>query len=133
MSKILEKLVYNQVISFLHKQNFFCKYQFGFRKNHSTLHAISLLTENITDAFENKEQILGIFFDLSKAFYTTDHTILLADLRHYGIRVANKWFDSYLSNRKQLVEVNGICSDTKIIDLVYPKVQYRVLYFSLFM
>ena len=54
MFKILEKLVYNRIISFLNKQNFFYKYQFGFRKNHSTLHAISLLTENITDAFEKK-------------------------------------------------------------------------------
>ena len=43
--------------------------------------------------------------------------ILLAKLWHYGIRgVANKWFDSYLNNRKQLVEVNDICSDTKIIE-----------------
>ena len=62
MSKILEKLVYNRVISFLNKQNFFYKYQFGFKKNYSTFHAISLLTENITDAFEKKEQVLGIYF-----------------------------------------------------------------------
>ena len=60
--KILEKLMYmyNRVISFLNK--IFYKYQFGFRKNHSTLHAISILSENITDAFKNKEQVLGIFF-----------------------------------------------------------------------
>ena len=64
MSKILEKLVCNRVISFLNIQNFFCKYQFGFKKNHSTLHTISLLTENITDTFEKKEQVLGIFLDL---------------------------------------------------------------------
>ena len=122
MSKILEKLVYNQIISFLNKQNFFYKYQFGFRKNHSTLHVISLLTENITDAFEKKEQVLGIFLDLSKVFDTIDHKILLAKLWHYGIRgVANKWFDSYLNNRKQLVEVNSICSDTKIIEFSVPQ------------
>ena len=46
----------------------------------------------------------------------------MAKLWHYGIRgVANKWFDSYLNNRKQLVEVNGICSDTKIIEFGVPQ------------
>ena len=55
MSKTLEKLVYNQVISFLNKQNFFYKYQFGFRENHSTLYVISLLNENLTDGFEKKK------------------------------------------------------------------------------
>ena len=122
MSKILEKLVFNRVISFLNKQHFFYKYQFGFRKNHFTLHAIFLLTENITDAFENKKQVLSIFLDLSKTFDTIDHKILLEKLWHYGIRrVANKCFDSYLSNRKQLVGVNSICSDTKIIDFGVPQ------------
>ena len=111
--------MYNCIISFLNKQNFFYKYQYqvGFRKIHSTLHVISLLTKNITDGFENKEQVLGIFLDIFKAFDTIDRRILLAKLWHYGIRpVTNKWLDSYLSNRKQLVEVNGICSDTKIIE-----------------
>ena len=65
--------------------------------------------------FGNKEQVLGIFLHLSKAFDPIDHKISLAKLWRYGIRgVANKWFDSYLSNKKQLVEVNDICSDTKI-------------------
>ena len=43
-------------------------------------------------------------------------------MRHYKTKgVANKWFDSYLSNKKQLVEVNGICSDTKIIEFGVPQ------------
>ena len=68
MSKILEKLIYNRVVLlFLKKQNFFYKYQFGFRKNHSTNHATSLLIENIAEAFENKEHVLGVFLHLSKA------------------------------------------------------------------
>ena len=125
MSKILEKLIYNRVVLFLKKQNFFYKYQFGFRKNHSTSHTTSLLIENIAEAFKNKEHVLGIFLDLSKAFDTIDHKILLSKLWHCGIHgVAHDWFCSYLSNRKQLVEINNICSNTKSIKYGVPRVQF---------
>ena len=82
MIMILEKLMCNQEFSFPNNQNFFYKYPFDLRKDHSTLYAISLLTDNITGAFENKEQVLGISLDLSKALNTIDHKILLAN---YGI------------------------------------------------
>ena len=125
MSKILKKLIYNGVVPFLEKQNFFYKYQFGFRKNHSTSHATSLLIENIAEAFENKEHVLGIFLDLSKAFDAIDHKILLSKLWHCGIRgVAHDWFCSYLSNRKQLIEINNICSNTKSMKYGALRVQF---------
>ena len=52
----------------------------------------------------------GIFVDLQKAFYTVDHSILLSKLCHYGIReLANKWFESYLANRKRFCISQWLC------------------------
>ena len=61
MSKILEKLVYTRLVSFLNRNGFFHETQFGFRPNHSTSHATTLLIENITEAFEAKQAILVCF------------------------------------------------------------------------
>ena len=52
----------------------------------------------------------GIFVELQKAFNTVEHDILLSKLEHYSVRgLANEWFKSYLSNRKQYVSINGYC------------------------
>ena len=69
--------MYVRVISFLNQQNFFNNFQFGFRKNHSTSHACFLMIEEIVHAFEDKRYVLKIFLDLSKAFDTLNHQILL--------------------------------------------------------
>ena len=58
MSKVLEKIMYNRVISFLNKLDFFYKHQYGFRKKYSTCHATSVLAESVKDAFEKKEHVL---------------------------------------------------------------------------
>ena len=79
MSKILEKLIYRRLISFLNQQIFF-------RKNYSTNRATTLLVENITRTFEEKQATIGIFLDLSKAFDTIDHKSLMSKLQHYGVR-----------------------------------------------
>ena len=64
----------------------------------------------------------GIFLDFSKAFDTIDHTILIKKLEYYGIRgVAKKWFISYLSNRRQIVTVNGVKSEENSITCGVPQ------------
>ena len=101
ISKLLEKIMYKRLISFIDKNKFLINQQFGFRKKHSTSHAISYLIDKITHSFQNKMSTLGIFLDLSKALDTIDHSTLLLKLGHYGIRGnALNWLSSYLIGRK---------------------------------
>ena len=66
------------------------------------------LTKNIRQALDERYVGCGIFTDLQKVFDTVDHEIILAKLNHYGIRgVSNNWFRSFLSDRQQIVYING--------------------------
>ena len=112
ISKLLEKIVYNRLLRFLNIHKILNSNQYGFRKNHSPDLALVQLFDKITNAISNKEHVIGVFMDLSKAFDTLNHDILLSKLQTYGIRgVALSWFKDYLSNRKQYVFHNGISSN----------------------
>ena len=122
INKIFEKIVYSRVISFLNMYNCIFELQFGFRAKHSTNHALLNLTEMIRGALDNSNFGCGIFIDLQKAFDTVDHQILLKKLEYYGIRgLANKWFQSYLSNRQQFVCVNGFNSEKQVMKYGVPQ------------
>ena len=103
-SKILERLMYNRLMSFIIKHKILYKYQFGFRKNHSANMALILLIDKIASAIEKGEFVLGVFLDFQKAFDTVNHTILLQKLNKYGIRgTAYLWLEDYLKQREQFV------------------------------
>ena len=121
-SKILERIVYNRILSYLNERNILSDSQFGFRKNHSTEYALSILYDRLSNAIDNNEYTAGIFLDLSKAFDTVNHQILLEKLNHYGIRgVAHSWISSYLSNRKQFVQYDSVCSAHSVISCGVPQ------------
>jgi len=121
-SKILEKIVYSRLESFIAKHNIFCENQFGFREKHSTYMALLNIIDQITEQLDSKAFSLGIFIDLSKAFDTIDHKILLTKLEIYGVRgIALNWFRSYLSNRTQLVEIDGNPSSLRKITCGVPQ------------
>ena len=75
-SKIFEKTMYNYVVNFMDKHDTIYKYQFGFRKQHSTQHAIITLVDKITSSLDSGDIIIGVFFYLKKAFDTVNHHIL---------------------------------------------------------
>ena len=108
--------------SFLNNNNILIPNQFGFRKNHSTDYAIIQLCDKIIESLANKEHIIGIFMDLSKAFDTIDHKILIHKLKQYGIRGSTlSWFENYLSNREQYVVFQSSCSSKSKITCGVPQ------------
>ena len=86
ISKIIEKVVYNQIYSFFTQHKLFNESQYGFRTNHSTELAALELVDRINYTLDKNETPFSFFLDLSKAFDTLDHTILLQKLNYYGIR-----------------------------------------------
>ena len=77
-SKNLERTFYNRLINFLNKFNILSNDQYGFRKNPSTAYELIQLYDKLSDAIDQAKVTLGLFIDLSKAFDTVNHDILLA-------------------------------------------------------
>ena len=103
-SKLLERIMYNRVYTHITANNLLYNKQFGFQNKCSTEYAILQLTKEIHESFDKKEFTLGVFIDLSKAFDTVNHEILLTKLQYFGLEnIYLKWFTSYLNNRKQLI------------------------------
>ena len=87
--KILERIMYSRLYTYLAENNILFNKQFGFRAGHSTEQATLELIDQISDSFNDKSYFLGIFIKLLKAFDTVDHKILLKTLHHYGIKEKN--------------------------------------------
>ena len=85
INKIIEKMMHERLYKFLNLHNCIYENQFGFRKKHSTNHALISLTEDIRNSLDNNQISCGFFIDLQKAFDTVNHPILLSKLNHYGI------------------------------------------------
>lgn len=121
-SKIFEKVIATRLETHLTNNNILAPTQFGFRKHHSTQHAITIFTEKLYDSLNKHHTSIATFLDLSKAFDTINHSILLSKLAVYGIRgTPLQWFNSYLTNRKQYVTYKHTKSSTRSITCGVPQ------------
>ena len=121
-AKVFEKIAGKRLTDFLDKFNILNDNQFGFRKHHSTIHAMINLLDTSLEGLEKRMAVGGIFLDISKAFDSVDHSILINKLEHYGIRgIALDWFKSYLSNRELYVSVDGSSSHKYILKYGVPQ------------
>ena len=107
-SKILERIMYDRLFSYSSQEKILYSKQFDIQSGHSTEHAILQLVNQIHESFENSLYTLGVFIDLSKAFDTVNHSIILKTLEIYGILGKNpEWLKSYLINKKQYIQIDG--------------------------
>src|ERR1043165_1332461 len=99
------------MMTYITANNILYKGQYGFRKDHSTFMAVMEMYDKILEARDNGHFSIGIFLNLSKAFNTVNHEILISKLNHYGIReICLNWIRDYLRNRKQCISYNGHAS-----------------------
>ena len=122
LSKIFEKIIYFRLAYHLAVNEILSPYQFGFRKNISTVDALIHFTEMIYDALNNKNCCLNVLVDYSRAFDTINHAILLRKLERYGVRgSALEMIRSYLKNRQQSVRINNSLSGTLTTNISVPQ------------
>ena len=122
VSKVFERIMYNQIYEYFTKLQLFFDSQYGFRAKHSTEYAALELVDRIILAMDQNKFPVNIFMDLSKAFDTLDHKILLHKLDHYGFKTKSiNLMRSYLSNRLQYVEYNSVKSDFSTVVCGVPQ------------
>ena len=101
IAKVHESVIHYRLQNFMHKFNIIMSTQFGFRSNHSTSTAISYFLNISRNISKNHPFSGAMLLDLSKAFDSLDHDILLAKLFSHGIRGnIYKWFKSFLKDRQ---------------------------------
>ena len=106
----------------LERHSLLFEYQFCFRSNRSTELAITYFTDLIRKEADNGKATGAVFNDLSKAFDTISHSVLLSKLSRYGVYdMELQWFTDYLFLRKQIVPFNGVLSKPNSINTGVPQ------------
>lgn len=118
LSKVLEKAVHTQLSGYLEANQLLSEFQFGYRSNRSTSTAATLFVDNIRKEVDNGKLTGAVFIDLTKAFDTISHAVLLQKLQSYGVRDNElSWFTDYLFQRHQSVSIkNSLLSSMPVFN-----------------
>ncbi len=121
LSKLLEKIIFKQILQYFRINGLFTNAQHGYRPGHSTSTALIQITDKWLACLD-KKLVGAVLLDYTAAFDVIDHDILIAKLKCYGfLLTALDWIGSYLSNRKQRVFHNGSFSEAKNINCGVPQ------------
>ena len=119
---VLEKIVADQVESHFESEGLLGNFQFGFRKNKSTVSEMLTLFEKLQESKEGNQQTLVVLYDLSAAFDTVEPKVLLEKLTLYGFDARSRqWMESYLNGRSQVTTVGGSTSEPVTLNLGTPQ------------
>ena len=126
ISKIFERIIYNQLYQYFNDNELLAEQQYGFRAQHSTEYAAIKLFDHISKEMDSGNTPTALYIDLSKAFDTLSFDIILQKLKYYGVMGTElRLLTDYLTNRKQYVVFNNHCSD--ITDIVNDVPQGSIL------
>ena len=122
ISRLFEKIIYNQLYKYLNSHGFLSSNQSWVRALHLTLTALLKNNDDWHSGMDLGKYVGTVFVDLKKAFHTVDHNILLQKLNYHGVQeLALKWFEFYLSNRKQFTRIDGVDSSIQKINIGVPQ------------
>ena len=122
IGKLVEIVLYNRMINYVNKIDLLHPNQFGFRKKHKTVDALACVIEQLRLAIDDKKPACSICLDLSKAFDSIHHDILLSKLFNYSFRgPVHHLLKSYLTNRSQFVQIGPCRSEVKQVICGVPQ------------
>ena len=119
---ILERAVGIQIEAYFEYRTLLKEYQFGFRKNRSTITAVATMNAIIMEGIRKNKKVAALFYDLSAAFDTINQDTLCKKLEAYGMNPRSvKWVRSYLTNRKQRVKMGNVYSEDTELKVGTPQ------------
>ena len=122
LSKVIERVVYLQVVEYMNKNDFFHPNHHGFRAHHSPASAMIQMYDTWVQAVDKGQLTWVCMLDMSAAFDVVDHDILLEKLRLYGFDIgALEWMKDYLAGRSQAVYIDGALSSFLQVKVGVPQ------------